>query len=82
MRPAGLGVERVRDELSDVLGVPVGLITADERDHADAPVVVGTAPRILDDRWDAVILPDADAFLAAGGVRCRGEVVQALLPRG
>ncbi len=67
VRPAGLGVERVRDDLSDVLGVRVGLITADERDHADAPVVVGTAPRILDDRWDAVMLPDADAFLAAGG---------------
>ena len=43
MRPTGLGVERVREELSEVLGVRVGLITADERDNADAPVVVGTA---------------------------------------
>jgi primosomal protein N' (replication factor Y) (superfamily II helicase) len=68
VRPAGLGVERVRDDLSDVLGVRVGLITADERDHPNAPVVVGTAPRILEDGWDAVILPDADAFLAAAGI--------------
>jgi primosomal protein N' (replication factor Y) (superfamily II helicase) len=68
VRPTGLGVERVRDELSDVLGTQVGLITADEREHAEAPVVVGTAPRILDGGWDAVILPDADAFLGASNV--------------
>jgi primosomal protein N' (replication factor Y) (superfamily II helicase) len=68
VRPTGLGVERVRDELSGVLGTQVGLITADERDHADAPLVVGTAPRILDVDWDAVILPDADAFLGASNV--------------
>ena len=68
VRPAGLGVERVRGDLSDALGVRVGLITADERDHVNAPLVVGTAPRILDEEWDAVILPDADAFLAAGGI--------------
>jgi primosomal protein N' (replication factor Y) (superfamily II helicase) len=68
MRQTGLGVERVRDELSEVLGVRVGLITAEGRDDADAPVVVGTAPRILEGEWDAVILPDADAFLAANGI--------------
>ena len=68
VRPTGLGVERVRDELSGVLGAQVGLITADERERADAPVVVGTAPRILDGEWDAVILPDADAFLGASNV--------------
>jgi primosomal protein N' (replication factor Y) len=68
VRPTGLGVERVRDELSDVLGTPVGLISADEREQADAPVVVGTAPRLLDAEWDAVIVPDADAFLGAGNV--------------
>ena len=64
----GLGVERVRDELSEVLGVRVGLITAEGQDNADAPVVVGTAPRILVGEWDAVILPDADAFLAGSGI--------------
>jgi primosomal protein N' (replication factor Y) (superfamily II helicase) len=68
VRPTGLGVERVRDELSGVLGMRVGLITADEREHAGASVVVGTAPRILDGEWDAVILPDADAFLGANGM--------------
>jgi primosomal protein N' (replication factor Y) (superfamily II helicase) len=68
MRQTGLGVERVRDELSAVLGVRAGVITAEAHDHADAPVVVGTAPRILEGEWDAVILPDADAFLAANGI--------------
>jgi primosomal protein N' (replication factor Y) (superfamily II helicase) len=68
MQQTGLGVERVRDELSEVLGVRIGLITAEGRDDADAPVVVGTAPRILEGEWDAVILPDADAFLAANGI--------------
>jgi primosomal protein N' (replication factor Y) len=68
MRQTGLGVERVRDELSEILGVRVGLITAEDQDNADAPVVVGTAPRILEGEWDAVILPDADAFLAGSGI--------------
>jgi primosomal protein N' (replication factor Y) (superfamily II helicase) len=68
VRPTGLGVERVRNELSDLLGERVGLITADEQDHADASVVVGTAPRILDGEWDAVIVPDVDAFLAGSNI--------------
>jgi primosomal protein N' (replication factor Y) (superfamily II helicase) len=68
MRRTGLGVERVRHELSEVLGAQVGLITAEGQDDADAPVVVGTAPRILEGEWDAVILPDADAFFAANGI--------------
>ncbi|MDQ3251624.1 MAG: hypothetical protein M3P86_04890 [Actinomycetota bacterium] len=68
VRQTGLGVERVRAELSDLLGTRVGLITAEERDHTDAPIVVGTAPRILDVGWDAVIVPDADAFLAGSGI--------------
>jgi primosomal protein N' (replication factor Y) (superfamily II helicase) len=68
VRPTGLGVERVRNELSDLLGERVGLITADEQDHADASVVVSTAPRILDSEWDVVILPDVDAFLAGSNI--------------
>jgi primosomal protein N' (replication factor Y) (superfamily II helicase) len=68
IRQTGLGVERVRYELSEVLGVRVGLITAEDEDNADAPVVVGTAPRILEGEWDAVILPDADAYLAGSGI--------------
>jgi len=68
VRPTGLGVERVRDELSDVLGLRVGLITAEDEEHADASIVVGTAPRLLDREWDAMLLPDADAFLAESGI--------------
>ncbi len=68
VRQMGLGVKRARADLSDLLGTRVGLITAEERDHTDAPVVVGTAPRILDVEWDAVILPEADAFLAGSGI--------------
>jgi primosomal protein N' (replication factor Y) (superfamily II helicase) len=30
--------------------------------------VVGTAPRVLEGEWDAVVLPDADAFLAGSGI--------------
>jgi primosomal protein N' (replication factor Y) (superfamily II helicase) len=68
MRQTGLGVERVRDELSKILGVRVGLITAEGQHNTEAPVVVGTAPRILEGEWEAVILPDADAFLAGSDV--------------
>jgi primosomal protein N' (replication factor Y) len=68
VRQTGLGVERVRAELSELLGVRVGLTTAEEHDHTNAPIVVGTAPRVLDGEWDAVILPDADAFLAGSGI--------------
>jgi primosomal protein N' (replication factor Y) len=68
VRPTGPGVERVRDELSDALGLRAGLITADEQEYADSPVVVGTAPRMLDREWDAVMLPDVDAFFAESGI--------------
>ena len=68
LRPTGLGVERVRDELSDALGERIGLMTAEEQDHTSASVVVGTPPRILDSEWDVVILPDIDAFLAGSGI--------------
>ena len=68
LRRTGLGVERVRAELAELLGVRVGIVTAEGREHADAPVVVGTVPRILDGEWDAVVLPDADAFLAGSAI--------------
>ncbi|HEX6709003.1 MAG TPA: hypothetical protein VF068_01610 [Rubrobacter sp.] len=68
VRPTGPGVERVRDELSVLLGERVGLISAEEQDRTDASVVVGTAPRILDNEWDTVILPDVDAFLAGSNI--------------
>lgn len=66
--PTGLAVERVREEISASLGEPVGLITAAERELESAPVVVGTSRSILDEEWDAVILPDADSFLLGSGI--------------
>jgi primosomal protein N' (replication factor Y) (superfamily II helicase) len=61
--PLGLAVERVREELSRRLDAQVGLITAGERELEDAPIVVGTARIVLDEKWDAVLLPDADSAL-------------------
>ena len=64
----GLGVERVRKEISASLAGPVGLITAGERELEDAPVVVGTARFILVREWEVVILPDTDALLLGSGI--------------
>lgn len=61
--PVGLAVERMREELSRLLEAQVGLITAGERELEDAPIVVGTARIVLDEMWDAVLLPDADSAL-------------------
>ena len=66
--PTGLGVERLREELSAALGEQVGLITADQRYLQDAPLVVGTARSILDSEWDAVVLPDADDLFLGSGI--------------
>jgi primosomal protein N' (replication factor Y) (superfamily II helicase) len=66
--PVGLAVERVREEVSRRIGEPVGLITASESELPDAPVVVGTARRILDEEWDVVVLPDADSYLLGTGI--------------
>jgi primosomal protein N' (replication factor Y) len=66
--PTGLAAERLREELSNSLGGPVGLITAGGRELADAPVVVGTPRCILEREWDAVILPDVDALLLGSGI--------------
>jgi primosomal protein N' (replication factor Y) len=64
----GLAVERVREEISSRLKRPVGLITAGEHELADASVVVGTPRYILDEAWDAVLLPDADSSLMGAGI--------------
>jgi primosomal protein N' (replication factor Y) (superfamily II helicase) len=66
--PVGLAVERVREEISGRLAGPIGLMTANERELADAPVVVGTPRCILDEEWDAVVLPDADSSLLGTGI--------------
>ncbi|HEX2181831.1 MAG TPA: hypothetical protein VHH10_06060, partial [Rubrobacteraceae bacterium] len=66
--PVGLAVERVREEISSRLDAPVGLMTASERELADAPVVVGTAHSILEQEWDSVVLPDVDSSLLGTGI--------------
>jgi primosomal protein N' (replication factor Y) len=66
--PVGLAVERVREEISRRLDSPVGLITAGERELEDASVVVGTARLVLDEEWDAVVLPDVDSSLLGAGI--------------
>ncbi len=66
--PVGLAGERVREAISARLDAPVGLMTASERELADAPVVVGTAHRILEREWDTLVLPDIDLSLLATGI--------------
>jgi primosomal protein N' (replication factor Y) (superfamily II helicase) len=66
--PTGLAAQHLRENLSEALGEPVGLITAGGRELADVPVVVGTAYCVLEAEWDAVILPDIDAFLLASAI--------------
>ncbi|MGI8910449.1 MAG: hypothetical protein ACR2JR_07840 [Rubrobacteraceae bacterium] len=63
-----LTAERMRAELSRALGEPVGFLTASVREQGDARVVVGTARRILDGEWDAVIMPDVDFLLLGSGM--------------
>ncbi len=66
----GYGVERVRAELANSLGVQVGLLTADLREDETAPIIVGTAHCVLNEEWDMVAVPDADSLLfgSAGSV--------------
>ena len=65
---AGIAVEKVREELSSALGEPVGLVTAGRRELGEAAVVVGTARCVLQETWDAVLVPDVDAALHGGGL--------------
>lgn len=65
----GVAVEKVRADLSSYLGgEPVGLVTAGRRELEEAAVVVGTARCVLQEAWDAVLLPDVDAALQGGGL--------------
>ena len=68
VRPTGLAAEHLREDLTQALERPVGLITASARDSADAPAVVGTAHAVFERDWDAVVLPDIDASLLASAV--------------
>lgn len=68
LSPTGVAVEKVREDLSSELGDPVGLVTAGRSELGEATVVVGTARCVLQDAWDAVLLPDVDAALQGGGL--------------
>ncbi|MDQ4129022.1 MAG: hypothetical protein M3151_13935 [Actinomycetota bacterium] len=62
----GIAVERTRAELKETLRVEVGLMTAEARQEQEAPIVVGTARCVLDEKWDLVAVPDADSLLFGG----------------
>ena len=63
MSPTGLAAERVRAELREALDLPVGLITAGNRDQEDAPIIVGTLRLFQERPWDVVCVPDADSLI-------------------
>ncbi|MGI9049065.1 MAG: hypothetical protein ACR2GU_06800 [Rubrobacteraceae bacterium] len=68
MTPTGLAVERVREDISTALDIPVGLLTADSIEQEDARIVVGTARYILNREWDIIAVPDADSYLLGSSV--------------
>ncbi|MGB3681254.1 MAG: hypothetical protein WA990_02085 [Rubrobacteraceae bacterium] len=68
LTPTGLTAERVREEVSRALDLPVGLATSAEQSHADAGIVVGTARHVVRRRWDVVAIADVDALLQGSGL--------------
>lgn len=64
----GLGVKRLREELSAAVRGPVGIFTASEQDGLDAALVVGTPRSILSEGWNTVMVVDADAVLLGSGM--------------
>lgn len=68
--PTGTGVERLRDEVSRSLGVPVGMLTAGQRELEDALIVAGTAPCVTQEKWSSVVVADADPLLQGSGTGC------------
>ena len=63
MRPSGFALDRLREKLTDFLGVPIGKVSAGIRENGGAPVVVATPRYVADGDWDAVVVPDADSLL-------------------
>ncbi|MGF1471892.1 MAG: hypothetical protein ACFB50_09160 [Rubrobacteraceae bacterium] len=66
LTPTGLATDRLREELSRTLDVPVGKLTAGIRELEDAPIVVATAHFVVGGHWDVVLVPDADTLLLGG----------------
>ncbi len=63
-RPTGFAIDRLREEVSSAIGVPVGKLTAGSREHEDAQIVVATARFVICGDWDIVVVPDADTLLS------------------
>lgn len=71
LRPAGLTVDRVREEVSRALGIPtskIGKLTSESAEREDAPVVVATARFVIGGDWEVVAVPDADLWLSGSGM--------------
>ena len=62
-RPTGYAIDRLREEVSHALDVPVGKLTAGTREGEDARVIVATARHVAGSKWDVVAVPDADDLL-------------------
>ena len=63
MRPTGFAIDRLREEISGFLDVPVGKLTAGSREREDAQVVVATSRFVIGGDWDVVMVPDVDTLL-------------------
>ena len=64
----GHSPKRLRAGLSRALEEPTGLLTSDVSEGEYHRVVVGVAHKVLVQRWDVVIMPDADHLLLAGSM--------------
>lgn len=78
VRPAGLAIDRLREEISRHLEEPVGKLTAEIRDQGDARVVVATARFVVGGDWDAVAVPEVDALLSGSYMRATEQAFRLL----
>lgn len=63
IRPNGFAIERLRQEISRHLDVPIGTISAHYSELENAQVVVATAPFVSSADWAVVLVPDVDTLL-------------------
>lgn len=64
--PMGFGIDRLREELSNALGVTVGKLSSGILEYEDSQIVVATVRSVIGGSWDVVIVPDADTMLSGG----------------